>query len=326
MSEQSVTRSNGPPELQLALPTPASPHSPKPPMLLPRLVACVLPGMVARGLGVETLCLYLAISQALLFDTVVSLGLPTPHDRPHRRAYGRNPWQSGDIPIFIELWTDGWAAVSLAERFGRSRNGIWSKARQLGLQRRERRVQFRPADPHAAMQLTLALTQNPSTSAAALLGECRPAASVPLVTESPAAPTIVPRLTIPGVTHAQLEASLNLPPIVRKGEKGEIIHSVDRDLQIALRVFSSQHYVTSAREMGMSVAAFTSRRTRLEIPTMARGESIEEFNIEYAAEMINALGLKRVQCLKHKERGKQFFFWCKQTECLHISQFLKDKM
>ena len=113
-------------------------------------LARILPGMVARGHGLDTLCLYLSIARTALLDLVVALGLPTPHDRAHRRAGGRNPWQPHDIPTFIALWMEGWQAASLAERFGRSRSSVWSKARQLGLPRRDRKALFRPEDPLAA--------------------------------------------------------------------------------------------------------------------------------------------------------------------------------
>ena len=111
------------------------------------LMSRILPGMVSRGHGLDTLCLYLAIARTALLDLVVALGLPTPHDRAHRRTGNRNPWLPQDIPIFIALWMEGWQAASLAERFGRSRSSIWGKARQLGLPRRDRKSLFRPADP-----------------------------------------------------------------------------------------------------------------------------------------------------------------------------------
>ena len=113
------------------------------------LLARVLPSMVARGHGLDTLCLYLAIARVALLDLVVALGLSTPHDRPHRKAGGRNPWSLGDVGGLIELWMEGWRAGSLAERFGRSPGAIWSKARQLGLPARDRKSLVRPADSHA---------------------------------------------------------------------------------------------------------------------------------------------------------------------------------
>jgi len=294
--------------------------------------------MVARGHGVETLCLYLKLAQAVLFDMIVALGLPTPHDRAHRRAGGKNPWQPDDVSLFIVLWMQGWAAASLAERFGRSRNSIWSKSRQLGLPKRERRDQFRPVDPHAISQPSSALPQVPSVrvqsaaSALAVTPVTAPAVSI----ARPMAPVLAkeirpeiirpaPQLNIPGVTQAQLAASLDLPPIARKGQRGEIQHGADRDLQLALRHFGSQHYVAASREMGMSVHSYLSRRRRLELEPMQRGEFVEEFNPEWAADYIQAHGYRRVQCRAFKARGVEFYFWCKQGEKLLLSETAKQK-
>ncbi|WP_312654951.1 hypothetical protein, partial [Escherichia coli] len=80
----------------------------------------------------------------VLLDLVVELDLPTPHNRPPRKAGGRNPWSFTDTALFIVLWTAGWHAESLGERFGRSSGGIWAKARRLGLPRRDRKLVFRP--------------------------------------------------------------------------------------------------------------------------------------------------------------------------------------
>ena len=304
----------------------------------PPLAQHALPGMVARGHGVETLCLYLKLARAVLFDAIVSLGLPTPHDRAHRWAGGRNRWQPDDVSLFIVLWMDGWAAASLAERFGRSRGAIWSKGRQLGLPKRERRVQFRPADPYAGLQpslalpqgsaacvpaATLALTATPVTVPAKPVA--RPTAPTPAKEIGPNAIQLVPQLTIPGVTQAQLAASLDLPPIARKGQRGEILHSADRDLQLALRHYGSQHYVAAAREMGMSVHAYLSRRRRLGLAPMQRGEFVDEFNPEWAAAYIQAHGYRRVQCRAFKARGVEFYFWCRQSEKLLLSETAKQK-
>ena len=304
----------------------------------PAVVQRALPGMVARGHGMETLCLYLKLAQAVLFDMVVALGLPTPHDRAHRRAGGRRPWQPDDVSLFIVLWMEGWAAASLAQRFGRSRAAIWSKGRQLGLPKRERRDQFRPADPHAMLQPSFSLPPGPAVgvpAAAPALNAvpvtapaksiARPMAPL-LVTEvNSGAIQLVAQLNIPGVTQAQLTASLNLPPIARKGQRGEILHSADRDLQLALRHYGSQHYVAASREMGMSLHAYLSRRRRLGLKPMQRGEFVDEFNPEWAAAYIQAHGYRRVQCRAFKARGIEFYFWCRRGEKLLLSETAKQK-
>jgi hypothetical protein len=52
----------------------------------------VLAGMIAAGLSVDAIALYLDISPAALFDRAESLGLTRPHDRPMRRGGGKNSW------------------------------------------------------------------------------------------------------------------------------------------------------------------------------------------------------------------------------------------
>ena len=251
---------------------------------------------------------------------------------------GRRPWQPDDVSLFIVLWMEGWAAASLAQRFGRSRAAIWSKGRQLGLPKRERRDQFRPADPHAMLQPSFSLPPGPAVGvpaaapALAAMPVTAPAKSIArqmapeLAQETrPDITQTVPQLSIPGVTQAQLAASLDLPPIARKGQRGEILHSADRDLQLALRHYGSQHYVAAAREMGMSPHAYLSRRRRLGLKPMQRGEFVDEFNPEWAAAYIQAHGYRRVQCRAFKARGVEFYFWCRQSEKLLLSETAKQK-
>lgn len=291
-----------------------------------------LPGMVARGHGIETLCLYLRLDQSALFELVVTLGLPTPPNKAHRTATARNCWQAKDISVFIVLWMDGWAAVSLAERFGRSRNAVWSKARQLGLPRRDRSDQFRPADPNMALPQDYVGKQRPAGRSCA---DVTPRSPVEYADVSPVVHPVlpglaletlthpVPTLTIPGVTPVQLAAALDLSPIVRKGGRGEIVYTPARDLQIALRHYGSQHYVAAAREMGMSVFAYLTRRKRLRLLPMPRGEFVDEFNPEWAAQYIMAHRLRRVQCRAYKSRGVEFYFWCGLNEKLIFSDTAK---
>lgn len=309
----------------------------------PPVIQRALPGMVARGHGVETLCLYLKLAHAALFDMIVALGLPTPHGRAHRRAGGRTPWQPDDVSLFIVLWMEGWAAASLAQRFGRSRAAVWSKGRQLGLPRRERRDQFRPADPHAILQPSFSLPPGPAAGVPAAApapaaepttvpakSVAQPMAPVPVAEVNPGtiqlvAQLSIPGVTIPGVTQAQLAAALDLPPIARKGQRGEILHGADRDLQLALRHYGSQHYVAASREMGMSPHAYLSRRRRLGLKPMQRGEFVDEFNPEWAAAYIQAHGYRRVQCRAFKARGVEFYFWCRRGEKLLLSETAKQK-
>lgn len=97
----------------------------------------ILCGMVAAGLGIDALSLYLGLTRTGLLDRLAALGLPTPHDRPMRRAGGKNPWSAEDVRLLIAAWTDGAHVLSIAETLGRSRGAIYSKRRRLGLPSRD---------------------------------------------------------------------------------------------------------------------------------------------------------------------------------------------
>lgn len=98
----------------------------------------VLAGMVAVGLGTEAISLYLGLARTALCERLVELSLPTPHDRPLRRAGGRNPWTNEDVRQLIAWWVAGIHVRSIAEGLGRSRGAIYAKRRRLGLPDRER--------------------------------------------------------------------------------------------------------------------------------------------------------------------------------------------
>ena len=123
-------------------------------------------------------------------------------------------------------------------------------------------------------------------------------------------------------------ASLSLfPAVSRKGLRGEIPWkgNVALDHEVALRTWAGQHYKKAAAEMEISIAAFLSRRSRLELPRMARNEWVEVFNKDWAPSMIEAFGYKKVQCRAYKQRGVEFYFWCKKTEKRLFSKLARSK-
>jgi len=345
--------------------------------------------MVARGHGLDTLCLYLAIARTALLDLIVSMGLATPHDRAHRRAGGRNPWSPDDIPVFIELWVAGWQAASLAERFGRSRSSIWSKARQIGLPKRDRSALFRPADPHLRWPFspeasapapnsdvairaigTATASKGPITvlpveaapsaasaikapSARALNNQAQPClpvvlagakltrSSLPLkpISSAAAAPAnrkavsastptaecdlgFVPPLPTLRRPPATLAA---FPSIVRKGLRAEIPwkdHGV-LDHEVAMRTFAGQFYKDSAKDMGVSVPTFLTRRYRLELPRMPRNEWVEDYKEEWAVPAIEAMGYRKVKCRGFERRDIDFHFWAEARSGRRFSRLVK---
>src|SRR3954447_24859625 len=99
----------------------------------------VLRGLVERGHGLEAISACLGTDRERVSEWVARLGLATPHDRPMRQSKSSEAWAAEDYYRFIECWTAGWRAASIGQQFGRSAGAVWSKARWLGLPRRDRR-------------------------------------------------------------------------------------------------------------------------------------------------------------------------------------------
>ncbi len=98
-----------------------------------------LSGMVAKGHGIEALCLFLDILQVDLLARVVALDLYTPHNGAVRRTSGiRHAWQVGEIRQLIDLWQLNLSCQYVSAKLERSTGSIRSKARWLGLPRRPR--------------------------------------------------------------------------------------------------------------------------------------------------------------------------------------------
>jgi hypothetical protein len=348
--------------------------------------------MVGRGLGLETLCLYLAIARVALLDLIVALGLPTPPDRPHRRATGRWAWRHEDVAVFIELWMANWRAGAIAERFGRKPGAIWAKARQLGLPRRDRKSLTQPADPHAPWPPPAAGSEIPEKSVAARALDLFPAASrrsivvlpppalvsvdgtsiqaaearppvapaepgrgpraiLPIVLTGPVATRPVPAAASMGTTaRPVLDRSLDapstgllafrpplpeptpapvsvlpLPAVACPRSRLQIQWTPALDLELSYRHFGFQDNTIGARAMGVSEASYRSRKTRLELPPLPRGQSVPEFNEDWARETIEAYGMKRVKCRAYEKQGVEFWFWCRKKEHRIWSKLAKSK-
>jgi hypothetical protein len=99
----------------------------------------LLGGMLRQGHSIEALCFFLTLTRDALFDLVVQLDLPTPHERPLRRSGRIRAWGQKDFEILLDGWLNNWSAAYIGDRLGRSRGSIWYQARRLGLPKRERR-------------------------------------------------------------------------------------------------------------------------------------------------------------------------------------------
>lgn len=99
----------------------------------------VLCGMVRVGLVQEAICRLLLLTNETLSFHLVRLNLPTPSERLMRKPSGKRSWSDEEVRLLIKLWTAELRTSAIAERIGRSAGSIRSKARRLGLYRRNRR-------------------------------------------------------------------------------------------------------------------------------------------------------------------------------------------
>ncbi len=98
-----------------------------------------LTGMVAKGYGIEALCLFLDVLEVDLLARVIALNLYTPHNGAVRRTNRvRNAWQIGEIRQLIGLWELNLSTQYISTKLERSPGAIRAKALWLGLPRRPR--------------------------------------------------------------------------------------------------------------------------------------------------------------------------------------------
>ncbi len=271
---------------------------------IPSLLQRILPGMLARGHGIDALCLYLDLARTTLLDVLVELDLPTPHDRPLRKPGGRNPWSFADTTFFVVLWMAGWHVESLGERFGRSAGGARYKARHLGLPRRDRKQVFRPPRPcqdfpggimqglrpepaaarPGAEQQGFAVRTAPCHSddadaeptpaweqpRAANGGQYSYSYSTIIASFDNARPNAATSLqfpTLPGFDLFGPAPAGAQPAPAPKPKRKQVPWTRERDQELAQRWWARQHYKAIARDMGISPSAVQSRRFRLELPS-----------------------------------------------------------
>ncbi len=92
----------------------------------------LLSGMIRAGLGIEAICAYLGLSPAVLDYNLIRLDLPTPHNKPRRKAGGR-AWSDEDLRCAIHWRCLGIHPESIGVAFRRSAAGVRSKMHRLGV-------------------------------------------------------------------------------------------------------------------------------------------------------------------------------------------------
>ncbi len=107
----------------------------------------LLSGMVAAGQGIDALCGYLRLTRAALHDHLVRLGLPTPHDRPLRKA-GHHRWSVAETTLLIIWRLAGVHCKVIGRVLGRTVGAVRGKAWRTGVPAPERWLLHKP-DPES---------------------------------------------------------------------------------------------------------------------------------------------------------------------------------
>jgi hypothetical protein len=276
-------------------------------------IDCLVAGMVVRGLGVEAICLYLELSQAGLLERVVALDLPTPHDRPLRKAGGLNPWSVADTRRLIQWWLEALHLDGIGGRLGRSPGGVRAKARRLGLPRRDRKALVR-------LPLSSAPALATDTPDVAVAADAAPVVSaVPVLAATLGLPArvvgdmglgaAVAALSVAADLSANVKAEVSIAGTVAsaKGPRQRKWTEAELD-ELATRSWANQHWLAIARDMNRSPGSTRSQLSRLELPRHNRSKLVETYDAVkgpvVAAENIEAAGYVRRIC-----RVTQRPFW-----------------
>jgi hypothetical protein len=98
----------------------------------------LIKGMIQAGRGREVIAAVLGLTDDALMQRVVAFGLPTPADIPFLEPRGPRCWTVPHMHRLVQLWTLNVTGSAIGAELGRSASGVYSKARGLGLYRRER--------------------------------------------------------------------------------------------------------------------------------------------------------------------------------------------
>lgn len=305
----------------------------------------ILAGMIGRGHGLEAICFFLQLTREALLDLAVLHDLPTPHGRPRRNRGGARAWTAADYTMLIGCWLANWRAASIGEHLGRSQGSIWYQARRLGLPRRDRKSLVKPAGAEChgdrsagAPDWRIAAVAGPTATSAREAGVDATARAAAIIgtkvgqSEAEGAASSRSRTT-PAVTRAWGTAApaADLRPrawLVRnavtpvwvrlKANRDEIDWDLALDDEVANRCWAYQHPAAAARDFGISLRAFTSRHSRLELPPRWElgARLVEHYDPSVIAANIAEHGFVKRQCLTLKG----WWFWGKRSSAARRSK------
>ncbi len=237
----------------------------------------LLVGMMARGHGLQALCLFLSMTRDALLDLIVECDLKTPPDHPLRKSGGKYAWREADFPILLKGWLENWSAACIAQQLKRSRPGIWTKARRLGLPRRERRGLHWPSH-----------IERPQS---------KPEETSPISSGTPG--RLPDRWLVRG-TDAHIELTSQ-----RGGTEVAWSEHTDALIEIGLRAWAGQRISRIAADFGVSYRTITSQLHWLEVRARPRSEQVDHFDRTLAEERVKAEDYK----LGFTKSDPRFPYW-----------------
>ena len=277
----------------------------------------VLAGILSKGHVLEAVALYLCVSRQELLGHIARLGLPTPSMQPMRRPGGRRPWTVNEVHLLIDMWSQDIHVESIGVETGRSPGGVRSKARRLGLYRRERRNIIRsPASGNSVPVIATATAVDEAFAAGSVAAI---GMSVSVVADTPdSAATVAPIDPAKDgcnlASEVDQDVSVHLNTHFRqtqaesangaKRARQRIAWNDDLDLELARRWFAWQCRKGIARDLKLSEAAVRSRATRMGLPLRDRKKIVPDYVVGRPYD--RSLEDSRVK--RRCEQGKMFFF------------------
>ena len=276
----------------------------------------VLAGILSKGHVLEAVALYLCVSAQELLGHITRLGLPTPSMLPMRRPGGRRPWTGNEIHVLIDMWSQDIHVECIGAETGRSPGGVRSKARRLGLYRRERRNVVRyQANGSAPVIATAASVEEAfAAGSVAAIGTSVSVVADTSVSAAPVAPIESAKDVCNPAVKVDQDVSVHLnthiphaQPASANGTKRarqRITWNDDLDLELARRWFAWQCRKGIARDLKLTEAAVRSRATRMGLPPRDRKKIVPDYVVGRPYD--RSLEDSRVK--RRCEQGKMFFF------------------
>lgn len=240
----------------------------------------LLIGMLAQGHGIEALCLFLTLTRDALLGLVVQFDLPTPHDRPYRRAGGVRAWGPSDHSTLLAGWLGNWPAACIAQQIGRSRGSVWAKTRRMGLPKRDRQSLLWPeALPTAPA--------SPIVEAEAGLAK-------------PGLPKRLPARWFVKGSDEPLELTSQ-----RGGREVNWAANTKALIELGMRWWGGQRIGRIAEDFGVSYRTITSQLHWLQVKGFHRCEQTDSFDRAVAEANIKRAGYKLMFC----KADSRFPYW-----------------